>query len=134
MIGDSGTADANAGRVRDAFLEYSREAPANLWLMLGDNAYGSGTDAEYQRAVFDFYPSVLRSTWLWPALGNHDGLVQGNEDAQRSIEDIATGCTKLPATEAPSCESSHGRGFFVRPPSDDRTRGVVAHSMALPLR
>jgi metallophosphoesterase (TIGR03767 family) len=28
------------------------------------------------------------------ALGNHDGLVQGNEDAQRSIEDIAVGCTK----------------------------------------
>jgi metallophosphoesterase (TIGR03767 family) len=28
------------------------------------------------------------------ALGNHDGLVQGNEDAQRSIEDIATGCVK----------------------------------------
>jgi metallophosphoesterase (TIGR03767 family) len=28
------------------------------------------------------------------ALGNHDGLVQGNEDAQRPIEDIATGCVK----------------------------------------
>jgi metallophosphoesterase (TIGR03767 family) len=28
------------------------------------------------------------------ALGNHDGLVQGNEDAQRPIEDIALGCVK----------------------------------------
>jgi metallophosphoesterase (TIGR03767 family) len=28
------------------------------------------------------------------ALGNHDGLVQGNEDAVRPIEDIATGCVK----------------------------------------
>ena len=28
------------------------------------------------------------------ALGNHDGLVQGNEDANRPIEDIALGCVK----------------------------------------
>ena len=28
------------------------------------------------------------------ALGNHDGLVQGNEDAIRSIEDVSTGCVK----------------------------------------
>ena len=30
--------------------------------MLGDNAYTSGTDAEYQAAVFDMYPTMLRKT------------------------------------------------------------------------
>ena len=33
--------------------------------------------------------------------GNHDGLVQGNEDAIRAFEDIATGCFKAAATTSP---------------------------------
>jgi hypothetical protein len=40
--------------------------------MLGDNAYPSGTDAEYGRAVFDAYSWLLSQTPLWPTLGNHD--------------------------------------------------------------
>src|SRR6185369_16850295 len=46
----------------------------DLWLMLGDNAYNSGTDAEYQVGVFDVYQTPLRSSVLWPTLGNHDGV------------------------------------------------------------
>lgn len=42
--------------------------------MLGDNAYVSGTDEEYQAAVFDTYPTILRNTPLWSTLGNHDAL------------------------------------------------------------
>ena len=41
-------------------------------MMLGDNAYGSGTDEEYQKAVFDMYPEILAQTPLWPTIGNHD--------------------------------------------------------------
>ena len=41
---------------------YSGAAPTDLWLMLGDNAYESGTDTEYQAAVFDMYPSYLRTS------------------------------------------------------------------------
>jgi hypothetical protein len=40
--------------------------------MLGDNAYQSGTDAEYQAAVFDMYPAMLRKSVLFSTLGNHD--------------------------------------------------------------
>ena len=72
VIGDSGTANANAAAVRDAYLAFTTGAAADLWLMLGDNAYPNGTDAQYQAAVFDLYPSVLANTWLWPAFGNHD--------------------------------------------------------------
>ncbi|MDH3281030.1 MAG: DNRLRE domain-containing protein, partial [Gammaproteobacteria bacterium] len=73
VLGDSGTANANAAAVRDAFLNYTGDRPPNLWLMLGDNAYPDGTDAEYEAAVFDMYPVTLRQSVLWPTLGNHDG-------------------------------------------------------------
>jgi hypothetical protein len=45
--------------------------------MLGDNAYDSGTDAQYQAAVFNMYPTLLRNTPLWPTRGNHDVLYSG---------------------------------------------------------
>jgi hypothetical protein len=48
--------------------------PADLWLMLGDNAYSSGTDSQYQKAVFSMYSAMLRQVPLWPTLGNHDAL------------------------------------------------------------
>jgi hypothetical protein len=74
-IGDCGT--ASLGRtepfaVRDAYLNHTRALPTDVWLMLGDNAYPSGTDAEYQAAVFDVYQELLRHTPLWPTIGNHE--------------------------------------------------------------
>ena len=71
VIGDSGTADANARAVRNAFLEFTGPRDPDLWIMLGDNAYYHGTDNEYQRAVFNTYSQVLPKTVLWPTLGNH---------------------------------------------------------------
>jgi hypothetical protein len=49
--------------------------------MLGDNAYENGTDSEYQAAVFDMYPTILRQSVLWPALGNHDTAQSSNPPA-----------------------------------------------------
>ena len=72
-VGDFGTADANARAVRDAYLAYAGARPADMWLMLGDNAYVAGTDAEYQAAVFGTYPAILAAMPVWPAFGNHDG-------------------------------------------------------------
>jgi hypothetical protein len=72
VIGDSGTADAGAAAVRDAFAAYTGNRTPDVWLMLGDNAYDKGTDAEYQKAVFAMYPQMLRNVVLWPARGNHD--------------------------------------------------------------
>ena len=73
VIGDSGTADRGARAVRDAFLDFTGSRDPDLWIMLGDNAYEDGTDAEYQAAVFETYSQVLPRTVLWPTLGNHDG-------------------------------------------------------------
>lgn len=73
VLGDSGTANANAAAVRDAFYAWHGGAGVDLWMMLGDNAYSDGTDLEYQDAVFNMYPDTLRNSVLWPTLGNHDG-------------------------------------------------------------
>ena len=74
-LGDSGTANANARAVRDGFYAVSGARPPDLWLMLGDNAYVFGTDAEYQAAVFqNMFEPTLRSSVLWPTIGNHDAL------------------------------------------------------------
>lgn len=76
-IGDAGTADSNQRAVRNAFYTNS-PAGADVWLMLGDNAYGSGTDSQYQRAVFQMYTNILPNTLLYPALGNHETYFPNN--------------------------------------------------------
>ncbi|MEY2407909.1 MAG: acid phosphatase type 7 [Verrucomicrobiota bacterium] len=72
-LGDSGTANASSRAVRDAYYNFAAtNGPADIWLMLGDNAYNSGTDNEHQAAVFDMYPTILRNKFLWTTLGNHE--------------------------------------------------------------
>lgn len=73
-IGDSGTGTDDARAVRDGFLGFSKNRPADLWMMLGDNAYLQGTKAEYKQRALDIYPSMLRSTVVWPVVGNHEVL------------------------------------------------------------
>ncbi len=77
VIGDSGFPSAEAFAVRDAYAAWTGARGTDLWLMLGDNAYWTGTDAEYQAAVFDQYPAMLRQSVLWPTRGNHDGIHAG---------------------------------------------------------
>jgi hypothetical protein len=83
-IGDSGTKNDDARAVRDAYQEHAGDTgKADVWLMLGDNAYSTGTDTEYQAAVFDnMYEDVLRNTMLWSTLGNHDA---GNRNTYLDI-------------------------------------------------
>lgn len=81
VLGDSGTANTNAQAVRNAYLSFTGSTYTNLWLMLGDNAYETGTDSEFQAAVFDMYPTVLRQSVLWPTLGNHDTAQSSNPPA-----------------------------------------------------
>ncbi len=71
-IGDAGVADLNAAAVADAYRAHANGRPTDLWLMLGDNAYNEGTDDQYQKAVFEMYPDLLRQTFLWPTIGNHE--------------------------------------------------------------
>lgn len=86
LLGDSGTATeqfrgkythvGEALEVKKGFLTYNREQandePLDLLLLLGDNAYLQGTDAEWQGAFFDLYPDIIRNTATWPTVGNHE--------------------------------------------------------------
>ncbi len=73
VLGDPGTGTGAQTAVRDAFYTYTGAQDPDFWLMLGDNAYSSGTDLEYQLKLFNIYPTMLRKRSLWLTLGNHDG-------------------------------------------------------------
>jgi predicted phosphodiesterase len=77
IIGDSGTANKKAQKVRDAFIDFNGSNATDLLIMLGDNAYDSGSDCEYQRAFFDMYPSIIATTPVMPTIGNHDAIEDG---------------------------------------------------------
>ena len=72
VIGDAGTGNANQQAVRNAYYTLAGGQHTDVWLMLGDNAYNSGTDGEFQSAVFNMYPTMLRQTAIWSAVGNHE--------------------------------------------------------------
>ena len=79
IIGDAGVSgrgvsgeDPKQRAVRDAFLTNHPPGSFQLLMMLGDNAYQTGTDDEYQRGVFEPYRNALRSAVTWPTQGNHD--------------------------------------------------------------
>ncbi|HXH19557.1 MAG TPA: fibronectin type III domain-containing protein, partial [Chitinophagales bacterium] len=82
VIGDAGSNYAEQNQVRDAYYHYTGSTYTDLWLWLGDNAYNSGTDAEYQTNVFiNHYEQMFKQTVVWPAAGNHD-LISANATNQ----------------------------------------------------
>ena len=72
VIGDAGTGTSSQTAVRDAYTTFNGTRETDLWLVLGDNAYNSGTEAEYQAKHFAIYPNSMRNTVSWYTLGNHD--------------------------------------------------------------
>lgn len=56
------------------------EAP-DAWILMGDNAYFSGTDAEYTSKFFNTYGGLLKNHKLFPSPGNHD---YGNSSSNKS--------------------------------------------------
>ena len=75
VVGDSGTGDQNQADVHLAMrsLTRSRHHPLDIYLHVGDMAYGSGTDDEFEWHFFKPYRRTLRNTVCWPAMGNHEG-------------------------------------------------------------
>ena len=88
VLGDPGTANLAAGYVRDAFGPLHAQRRADLWLMLGDNAYPSGADASFQNAVFNMYPDYLKTVPLWSCLGNHETYAGTDASGQFAYERI----------------------------------------------
>ncbi len=85
LLGDSGTVTeqspfsgefthpGEAEMVRDGFEIYNADKePVDLLVLLGDNAYLEGTDAQWQGAFFDIYPEIMNKAAVWPTIGNHE--------------------------------------------------------------
>lgn len=73
LLGDCGTNQVIQDDVRARMMEYLGQNYMNAWLLLGDNAYSFGRDAEYQSNFFNRYKDNLLKTYpLFPSPGNHD--------------------------------------------------------------
>lgn len=72
-FGDCGNNSVNQRNVKQSVLNYLGENYMDAWLLLGDNAYNSGTDAEFQSKFFNVYKDDLLKRYpMFPAPGNHD--------------------------------------------------------------
>jgi predicted MPP superfamily phosphohydrolase len=81
-IGDCGNASTNQVDVKNSFINYIGSNDVDAMLTIGDNAYSSGTDAEFQLEFFDIYKNdLLKYYKLYPAPGNHD---YGNSTANNT--------------------------------------------------
>jgi 3',5'-cyclic AMP phosphodiesterase CpdA len=75
VVGDSGMANTFQKNSHAAMRDFVKKEnrPLDLYLHVGDMAYGSGLDSEFQLTFFQIYQDTLRNTVCWPALGNHEG-------------------------------------------------------------
>ena len=72
-MGDMGNNSTNQVNVRNAWTAFNGSNHTDGWILLGDNAYSNGTDAEYQSNFYNIYQgSISKNHVLWPAPGNHD--------------------------------------------------------------
>ncbi|MBK9792473.1 MAG: metallophosphoesterase [Sphingobacteriales bacterium] len=84
--GDCGNNTSNQFNVRNSYMQFMGGKHTDGMLLLGDNAYNAGTDAEYQSNFFPQYQdSLLRNVILWPAPGNHDYANNGTRQNDHVI-------------------------------------------------
>ncbi len=110
-MGDMGNNSANQTAVRDAWLAFNGSNYTNAWILLGDNAYSSGTDAEYQSNFYNIYQGNLtKNHVLWPAPGNHDYANSSARQADHAIPyyDMFT----LPSTGQAGGVASNTEAFY----------------------
>lgn len=84
VIGDSGLVGETVNQVRDAAIGWMQDNPLSndgadqnkplidVWMSLGDIAYRSGTNDQFQSALFETFGNIIANTSLWPVYGNHD--------------------------------------------------------------
>lgn len=73
ILGDSGTGNFNQLRARDAAWAHWGADRPDLFLHMGDMAYGDGTDAQFTFFFYRVYADLLRHVPVFPTMGNHEG-------------------------------------------------------------
>ena len=85
-MGDMGNNSTNEVNVRNAWNTFNGSNYTDAWLLMGDNAYNAGLDAEYQTGFFNIYQgSMTKNHVLWPAPGNHDYANDATKQANHLV-------------------------------------------------
>jgi len=76
VVGDSGTGQIHQRMVHDSMQNFTTDSkrPLDFYLHVGDMAYGSGTDPQFQERFFAPYRDTLFNTVCWASMGNHEGV------------------------------------------------------------
>ncbi|NQX01197.1 metallophosphoesterase family protein, partial [bacterium] len=72
IVGDCGRGTQTQADGTLAYRNFTGSRIPDLNLQMGDNAYNSGTDSEYQTGYFNMYHNMFRKMPQWSTLGNHD--------------------------------------------------------------
>jgi len=74
VIGDSGKKGKKQQEVYKSMQDYiaNNLDSLNMWVLLGDNAYTSGTQNQYNEAMFKPYKEMIKKFAPWAVIGNHD--------------------------------------------------------------
>jgi hypothetical protein len=75
VLGDSGTGNKVQQKVHTAMRDWlaKEKRSLDMFIHVGDMAYGTGMDSEFQGYFFKAYDATLRNTVCWPTIGNHEG-------------------------------------------------------------
>jgi len=113
IFGDPGSPTVLQHKVLDQFVKYVGNKTLNALVALGDIAYNTGSDAEYQAKFFNVYQSQLLKKYpLFTLPGNHD---YRDEDSvtffsHDKIDYYRT--FSMPVDGESGGVASHNQGFF----------------------
>ena len=115
VFGDCGNNSTNQRNVHQAMLNYLGNNYLNAWILLGDNCYSDGTDAEFQAKFFNIYKDdLLKKYPLFPAPGNHDyhDIESSAEVAQRTHTIAYYQNFSMPEEGEAGGAASHTKAFY----------------------
>lgn len=109
VVGDSGTGGANQAKVHTAMRDYNKaqKSQLDLYIHVGDMAYGSGTDTQFSERFFRMYEPTLRNTVCWAAMGNHEGKTSKGKDGTGPFYDAYICPTRGEAGGLPSGKEAY---------------------------
>lgn len=117
VFGDCGNNSVNQRNVKSQFLQYLGDNYMDAWILLGDNAYTNGTDAEFQAKFFNVYKDdLLKKYPLLPSPGNHDyndaDFPKASEMAQKTHQVAYYKNFSMPVNGEAGGVPSHTQAFY----------------------
>ena len=109
VVGDSGTGGRDQAAVHTAMVNHlsSIDRKLDLYLHVGDMAYGKGTNTEFDNHFFKMYAPTLRHTVCWASMGNHEGATSKGENGTGPFYDAYMCPTKGEAGGLPSGKEAY---------------------------